>query len=211
MIYVKKRQEVKKMSNQSSQLATTSSNLNIYVKIQLCRVELQSMNLKKSGQNKYAGFSYYTLEDIAPPLNILLLKYGLTSNISFDNEKAILTIINTDNLAEQVSFDVPMREAEQKSCNKVQNLGATITYIRRYLYLIAFDIVEYDTFDAVSGKPNNNTNSNTSQELDFLRQKLTAEQIAVITNRNKVNDISELSPEIISAYARKLKNKGPSN
>ena len=195
----------------SNQLATTNSNLNIHVRIQLCRVELQSMNLKKSGQNKYAGFNYYTLEDIAPPLNILLLKYGLTSNISFDNEKAILTIINTDNLDEQVTFDVPMREAEQKSCNKVQNLGATITYIRRYLYLIAFDIVEYDTFDAVSGKPNNNTNSNASQELDFLRQKLTAEQIAVITNRNKVNDISELSPEIISAYARKIKNKGPSN
>ena len=196
------------MSNQSSQLATTSSNLNIYVKIQLCRVELQSMNLKKSGQNKYAGFSYYTLEDIAPPLNILLLKYGLTSNISFDNEKAILTIINTDNLDEQVTFDVPMREAEQKSCNKVQNLGATITYIRRYLYLIAFDIVEYDTFDAISGKPNNN---NANQELDFLRQKLTAEQIAVITNKYKVSDMSELSPEIISAYARKIKNKGPSN
>lgn len=195
----------------SNQLATTNSNLNIHVKIQLCRVELQSMNLKKSGQNKYAGFNYYTLEDIAPPLNILLLKYGLTSNISFDNEKAILTIINTDNLNEQVSFDVPMREAEQKSCNKVQNLGATITYIRRYLYLIAFDIVEYDTFDTISGKPNNIINNNTSQELDFLRQKLTAEQIAVITNKYKVNDISELSPEIISAYARKLKNKGSSN
>ena len=46
---------------------------NIYEKLQECRVELQKMNLKKTGENKFAGFKYYELADFLPTVNELFL------------------------------------------------------------------------------------------------------------------------------------------
>lgn len=140
------------MENEKTE-AENKSRVNIYTKIQHMRVKLLELNLKKTGHNRYAGFSYYTLEDITPAINKLLLKYKLVSIISFSDQIGTLTLLDIENPEEKISFQVPVREAEQKGCNNVQNLGATITYLRRYLYLIAFDIVEYDTFDAVVGRP----------------------------------------------------------
>ena len=49
--------------------------MNVFEKLQNCRVELQKMNLKKTGENKFAGFKYYELADILPSINELFLKY----------------------------------------------------------------------------------------------------------------------------------------
>jgi hypothetical protein len=48
-----------------------------------------------------------------------------------------------------------MEELELKGCNKIQALGGTETYQRRYLYMSAFDIIENDLFDATSGTKQN--------------------------------------------------------
>jgi hypothetical protein len=40
-----------------------------------------------------------------------------------------------------------MAEANLKGCHPVQNLGATETYIRRYLWQTALEIVEHDAID----------------------------------------------------------------
>lgn len=40
--------------------------MNIYKKLQKCRVDLQNSNLKKSGNNKFAGYSYFELGDFLP-------------------------------------------------------------------------------------------------------------------------------------------------
>ena len=42
-----------------------------------------------------------------------------------------------------------MEELELKGCNKIQALGGTETYSRRYLYMSAFDIIESDMFDGI--------------------------------------------------------------
>ncbi len=44
-----------------------------------------------------------------------------------------------------------MAEAQLKGCHPVQNLGATQTYLRRYLYVLALEIVEHDALDATTG------------------------------------------------------------
>lgn len=123
---------------------------NVYSKIQAVKSELLAMNLKKSGENKYAWFKYYELADILPAIIDLCTKYGLFTRISFDNEHATLEISNVDNSEESVFYTSPMRELELKGCNRIQALGGVETYQRRYLYLNAFDLVENDTFDAVS-------------------------------------------------------------
>ena len=45
-----------------------------------------------------------------------------------------------------------MSSAQLKGCHDVQNMGAVITYLRRYLWTNAFEIVEHDALDAVMGK-----------------------------------------------------------
>jgi hypothetical protein len=44
-----------------------------------------------------------------------------------------------------------MSSAELKGCHPVQNLGAVQTYLRRYLYTAAFELVEHDALDATTG------------------------------------------------------------
>lgn len=125
---------------------------NIYSKMQKARCEFQEKPLKKSGHNKFAGYHYFELGDFLPTINSLLEKYNLCSNISFDNEMATLTIVNAENTDEKLVFTSPMSNANLKGCHDVQNLGAVQTYLRRYLWVNAFEIVESDGLDATTGK-----------------------------------------------------------
>lgn len=123
-------------------------NKNIYEKIQLVKGEFLKRNVKKSGKNKFAGYTYYELSDITPVLIELNNKYGLFTSFSYTRELATLTIINIDKPDEKIEYTSPMEELELKGCNKIQALGGSETYSRRYLYMSAYDIIENDMFDA---------------------------------------------------------------
>lgn len=125
--------------------------MNIYEKLQECRVELQKMNLKKTGENKFAGFKYYELADILPSINELFLKHKLSSNFSIKDDLATLIINNIERPEEYVYFTSPIAEANIKGCTPVQSLGGIHTYLKRYLYINALEIVENDMFDAKVG------------------------------------------------------------
>lgn len=125
---------------------------NLYMKLAQMRVELQKMNIKKSGWNDYSKYYYYELGDILPPINELQEKYKTCSVISFTNEEAVMTLINSENPEEKLLFASPMAELTLKAAHPVQNLGGVETYQRRYLYMTAFEIVENDWFDATQGK-----------------------------------------------------------
>ena len=125
---------------------------NIYTKLMEVRVKFHSLELKKSGLNKFAGFKYYELGDFLVPATKLLQEANLCPMISFNNELAILTLINGDEPTEQITFTSPMRDLELKGTNAVQNLGGVQTYLTRYLYIQLLNIVEADVFDATSGK-----------------------------------------------------------
>lgn len=135
------------------------NKINIYQKIQAIKEELLEMNLKKSGLNKFANFSYYELSDFLPQIIKLCNKYNLFTKINFDKENGELIIVNAENIDETISYITPTEELELKGCNKIQALGGTQTYLRRYLYMNAFDITENDLFDNITGK---NTTSNKS-------------------------------------------------
>ena len=125
---------------------------NIYSKLAKMRVDLQRMNIKKSGHNAYSNYDYYELADILPPINVLQEQYKTCSFVSFTNETATLRIVNSENPEEVEVFTSPMAELTLKAANAVQNLGGVETYQRRYLYMAAFEIVENDFFDATQGK-----------------------------------------------------------
>jgi hypothetical protein len=108
--------------------------------------------LKKSGKNKFAGFEYFELGDFLPAIQNIFSKVGLCGTVSFGTEIATLNIVDVDDVTQSVVFTSPMSTAELKGCHAIQNLGAVQTYLRRYLWVAAMEIVEHDSLDAVAGK-----------------------------------------------------------
>lgn len=123
--------------------------MNVYQKLQACRVALQSAKIKQSGKNKHAGYTYYELSDFLPTVNKLFADHKLFSHVTFNTEVATLTVLNAEKPEEQVVFTSPMAEAALKGVQPIQNLGAVQTYQRRYLYLMALEISEGDALDAM--------------------------------------------------------------
>jgi hypothetical protein len=71
--------------------------------------------------------------------------------VEFGKELAAIRILNTDDPRDSYLITSPMSSAALKGCHEVQNLGAVQTYLRRYLWVAALEIVEHDAID--SSKP----------------------------------------------------------
>ena len=127
-------------------------------RIQKVRVGLASeKGIKKTGRNKYAGFDYFQLSDFIPTAQRLMLNEGLFPRFTIDADtlRAYLIIYDTTALTEEgeiprIVFWMPINEKVLMTTAKqpVQDLGAANTYLRRYLYLNALEIVEDDAIDA---------------------------------------------------------------
>lgn len=126
--------------------------MNIYQKLNAAREAFHSRSLKKSGLNKFAGYSYFELSDFVVPALQIFGAHGLTSVIRFGKEIAEMQIINVDKPEETITITSPMSTAALKGCHEVQNLGAVQTYIRRYLWVAALEIVEHDALDSTTGR-----------------------------------------------------------
>jgi len=126
--------------------------MNIYEKLQKARTTLQNANLKKTGNNKFAGYMYFELADFLPTINEIFLEMRLCGVVRYDLEMASLTVVNSEKTDETIVFTSPMSTAALKGCHEVQNLGAVETYIRRYLYVTALEITESDALDKTHGK-----------------------------------------------------------
>ena len=154
--------------------------MNIYEKINEARIMLQDLQIKKSGKNAFSKQNYFELSDIVPPLNAICKELGLNNLISFGIDIATMTITDTEN-SDQVSVTSPMSTAALKGCHEVQNLGAVETYLRRYLYQIAYEVVERDILD-------NDLNPNEQPQKEDLTAELADLEAMVLS--------SDLTPEI---------------
>jgi hypothetical protein len=124
--------------------------MTVYKKLQEARILLQNTKLNKSGKNKFAGYEYFELGDFLPQIQNICKNVGLCGMVSFTADTAYLTIHETEGDG-FVTFTSPMSSAALKGCHDVQNLGAVQTYLRRYLWTNAFEIVEHDALDATTG------------------------------------------------------------
>lgn len=119
----------------------------VHKKLMQARMMLQSMQLKKSGHNKFAGYQYFELGDFLPQINEIFHAQGLCGVISYTKDYADLTITDVDD-GTCVVVTSPMVEANLKGAHAIQNLGAVETYQRRYLWMTAMEIVEHDALDS---------------------------------------------------------------
>jgi len=122
--------------------------MNVYNKLNLAREKFHSSKLKKTGHNKFANYYYFELGDFLIPALQIFKDVGLLGVVSFGKETADMRIINVDKPEEVIVIESPMSTAALKGAHEIQNLGAVQTYLRRYLWVAALEIVEHDAIDS---------------------------------------------------------------
>jgi hypothetical protein len=119
-------------------------------KLMTARMQLLNTPLKKTGHNKFAGYNYFELGDFLPEIQKIFAGLGLCGIVSYGIDIATLTITDMED-GTTLTITSPMSEANLKGTHPVQNLGAVQTYLRRYLWVTALEIVENDVLDATTG------------------------------------------------------------
>lgn len=158
--------------------------MNILQKLAQARLMFLNEHVKKSGKNIKLEFTYFELKDIVPSATRIFADLGIASIVNFDEGAARMELYNADDIAEApITFVIPYKEAPQiisnagkEVTNPLQALGATITYLRRYLYMLALDIVEDDETDANLGseKSAESKKPATAAERKKAKEQLTA-------------------------------------
>lgn len=154
-----------KKTRRKTKMATTkkvenTTGMNVFQKLLKARAMFLNSDVSKSGKNMHLSFKYFELDDIVPTATRIFEEVGILPIVNFTNETAIMAIVNTDIPGEQVDFTAPFNQitpivsnAGKQATNEMQALGSSITYMRRYLYMIALDICESDSIDSNLGSP----------------------------------------------------------
>lgn len=162
-----------------------ATSKNVFEKLLIAREQFLNAGIKKTGINRYAEYKYFTLEEIIPIKQKIFKDLGLSDIISFTDSEAVLQIFNTDNTDEVIVFSSQLAPDESMIKNPIQKVGAVQTYIRRYLYVLALDIIESDGIEETTGKPvdedgkpakNTTKKSNrpaTTEEREEVKEELT--------------------------------------
>ena len=122
--------------------------MTVYKKLTEARLKLLSTEMKKSGKNKFAGYEYFELGDFIPHIHQIFNEVGLCGVFSFEGSNVTLTIHDTEGTG-SIAFVSPAVSASNPKGQAIQDLGSTHTYLRRYLWLMAMEITEHDSVDAV--------------------------------------------------------------
>lgn len=157
----KKKGGRKKMATTAKKDETANETLNVYQKLLVARAKFLETDVQKTGKNMHLSFKYFELDDIVPVATRIFSEVGLIAIVNFTSDTATMNIVNTDNPWDEcIKFEAPFNQIApivsntgKQATNEMQALGSSITYMRRYLYMIALDICESDSIDANAGKP----------------------------------------------------------
>ena len=218
---INKIKEVVEIMATEKATTTKKETMNVYSKLIEARKRFLEAGIKKTGINTYAEYKYFTLDEIIPAKQEIFRDLGLSDVISFNSDVATLTVINIDNPEERIEFMSQLAPDESMIKNPIQKVGAIQTYVRRYLYMLALDIIESDGIEATTGKTEDNTKeapkkSNkpaTTEERQEIKGELinqdgeaTPTQIkAIKSGLKKLRDKDEKYEDYIRACMKKIK------
>ena len=188
-------------------------NMNAYQKLILARELFLAENVQKTGKNMHLSFKYFELDDIVPVATKIFARIGLLPMVNFFDGMATMDIVNTDKPDEFMTFKVPFNPLEpivskegKNATNAMQALGSSITYMRRYLYMMVLDICEADSIDANIRSGTDNTPSPskptapaTPAQRSDIKENLTGAK----------EQASELQIKSLKAVLKKLKEADP--
>lgn len=180
--------------------------MTIYQKIAGIQKNLLQKELPKSGYNKFGKFKYHELEDILPTIFRECYNQELFLEFSFTNELAQLKIRNWNEPGESVITSVPMPEIVplNRGMNIMQSEGSYITYLKRYLLINMFLIVEKDVVDS------DNVKHATSKSRSVRTEKVEATGAVQKIREyiHKKDSSLEITPSMINTHRMKLFKDG---
>lgn len=178
--------------------------MTIYQKIAGIQKNLLQKELPKSGYNR--NFKYHELEDILPTIFRECYNQELFIEFSFTNELAQLKIRNWNEPGESVITSVPMPEIVplNRGMNIMQSEGSYITYLKRYLLINMFLIVEKDVVDS------DNVKHATSKSRSVRTEKVEATGAVQKIREyiHKKDSSLEITPSMINTHRMKLFKDG---
>lgn len=153
-------------------------NMTIYEKLARIQEEVMNTSFSKSGENKFQKYDYFELEDLLQKIIPLTIKYETTIMFSF-TEHGVLKLKDWNPEKGEVSIRVPFPELEaiNRGTNKIQSTGAYITYLKRYLLMNMFLIMEKDIVDSNTNNAGVKKETNTSKkevDVDEVLNKIKA-------------------------------------
>ena len=192
--------------------------MSVHKKLMQARIKLQSIQMKKSGVNKFAGYEYFELADFIPNVQTIFNEIGLCGVVSYEREIAKLTITDTEDNSEIV-ITSPMAGASLKGCHDIQNLGAVETYQRRYLWVTAMEILEHDALDSSEPKEVTPTKPKNSTDLppyhgDKFDSNKSAWGASIKSGKHTPADIINMistKHKLTDEQIRQIKNLGGNN
>ena len=202
-----------KKTRRTKKMATTKTE-NVYQKLIKAREQFLNADVQKTGKNMHLSFKYFELDDIVPTATRIFSEIGLVPIVNFTVDVATVTVVNTDNPEDTVAFIAPFNQIApivsntgKQATNEMQALGSSITYMRRYLYMMALDICESDSIDANIGKPTPAAPAPeapkapaTPQQRQEVKENLTA----------PTDNATSLQIKGLKAVLKKLKDADPS-
>lgn len=152
--------------------------MSIYEKLARIQEEVMNTSFIKSGENKFQKYDYFELEDLLQKIIPLTIKYETTIMFSF-TEHGVLKLKDWNPEKGEVSIRVPFPELEaiNRGTNKIQSTGAYITYLKRYLLMNMFLIMEKDIVDSNTNNAGVKKETNTSKkevDVDEVLNKIKA-------------------------------------
>jgi hypothetical protein len=151
---IKPEKNTRRKTKMVTTTTTKEKTMNVYQKLLKARALFLNSDAKKSGKNMHLAFKYFELDDIVPIATTIFEGVGLISIANFTADTATMTIVNTDDGSESITFSAPFNQiapivsnSGKQATNEMQALGSSITYMRRYLYMIALDICEPDNIE----------------------------------------------------------------
>jgi hypothetical protein len=132
------------MENQELHIdAEKQEKVSLYKKILLISKEINAMDIKKSGYNGFIKYRFVELNDFLPELLDLCDKHNIFPSYNMAEDSASLTLRDLEDGQELVTtINLSKIKFDKGS---PQELGALITYTRRYLFIAAFNISIADT------------------------------------------------------------------
>ena len=184
--------------------------MTVLKRLQMVRNELQKKELKQSGKNGFSNYSYFQISDFINYVTTLSNEHGITPILTFSKEVATLTIYNSDDKEDFIVFETPFILAEMKSAINIQKLGSSITYIKRYLYMLAFEISDADGIDCLDAKneiPEPKTDNEKEDKIAIIkmRAKNNKELIIEAMKNAKVSKLEDLSASVLDELVKALK------
>lgn len=207
----KKEMATKKTATTQEITTTAFENMNVFQKLIKAREMFLNADVQKTGKNMHLSFKYFELDDIVPIATRIFNEVGLIGIVNFTDTVAIMNIVNTENPEEAIAFSSPFNQIQpiiskegKAATNEMQALGSSITYMRRYLYMMALDICESDSIDANAGKPVTTSTESKApaspEKREEIKENLTA----------PADNATPLQIKGLKAVLKKLKDADPS-